>query len=297
MGEQGESRGTPRSRREVIVKAGVVGAVAWTAPVVASLASPAAAASGGIIPPPPGCVRFPSFTGLSAFNVQATQFGSPTNTFPAIGPANELRLTDVNTLGLGVSAWYSTPQPVSGGFTTDFQFRLSNPVDLPADGIAFVIQNQASNALGGEGGDMGYTGITNSLAIELDIWDNGIDQGPPVAVWDPNGNHVAVHSNGTGANNANESLVSLSATDDLTSVPGPTLADGNVHTLQITYAGTTLTVSLDGTPRPLLTVSSLDVNTLLGLAGGPAYVGFTGATGGATADQDILNWNFCPTPP
>lgn len=39
-----------QSRRDVIVKAGVAGAVAWTAPTILSMNSPAAAASGGATP-------------------------------------------------------------------------------------------------------------------------------------------------------------------------------------------------------------------------------------------------------
>jgi hypothetical protein len=48
-----------------------------------------------------------------------------------------------------------------------------------ADGFAFVIQNNVNttSALGGVGGQMGFGGINNSLAIAFDTWQNpGQDQ-------------------------------------------------------------------------------------------------------------------------
>ncbi len=96
------------------------------------------------------------------------------------------------------SAWFTTPQPITGGFISTFTFQLTPGQPIPADGIAFVIQNAPSplTALGGTGGAVGYgqgtdssgnvvNGLQNSLAIEFDSYDNG---------WDPDGNHVAVQS-------------------------------------------------------------------------------------------------------
>ncbi|NYC32247.1 hypothetical protein B0H42_004878 [Clostridium saccharobutylicum] len=50
----------------------------------------------------------------------------------------------------------------------------SNPdVFAPgADGIVFVINNN-TNGLGTEGAGIGYQGITNSIGIEFDTYDNG----------------------------------------------------------------------------------------------------------------------------
>src|SRR4029077_167464 len=40
---------------------------------------------------------------------------------------------------------------------------------------------------------------------------------------------------------------------------------------------------------------SVNLATLLNLDNGTAYVGFTGATGAASENNDILSWNFAPT--
>ena len=212
-----------------------------------------------------------------------------------------LRLTPNATFTAG-SAWFNTPQPVSGAFSTTFMFELTGGnTDLsPADGIAFVIQNSALNALGPDGCGIGYGddtsgcatttgGIPNSLVVEFDTYQN-LD--------DPNNNHVAIQSCGTSPNSSDNLPGGL---------PGPcnlainanlpiTLADGNYHTVTITYTGastTLLDVILDGTD---LFPGGITINlaTLLSLNSGNAWVGFTAATGGGDDNQDILNWTFTP---
>src|SRR5262249_48960031 len=122
-------------------------------------------------------------------------------------------LTSANTNQHG-SAWFKLQQPISTGFTSAFQFKISSTnscfrCGFPADGLAIVIQNDPAGT-----GALGYTGngqnisygnndsatasgpgqaIKNSLAIELDAHQNS-DYG------DPNGNHIAVQS--CGPNNA-----------------------------------------------------------------------------------------------
>ncbi|ETW00731.1 hypothetical protein, variant [Aphanomyces invadans] len=82
------------------------------------------------------------------------------------GPA--LQLTGSAPFLTG-AAWYPRPQNVREGFTTTFQFRLSNPSvhckfmdDVSThcrarggDGFAFVIQNQDGTAIGRGGADVG----------------------------------------------------------------------------------------------------------------------------------------------
>src|SRR5215469_14902257 len=44
-------------------------------------------------------------------------------------------------------------------FSTFFQFRMTDPVYQSSDGMAFVIQAESPNALGGSGGCLGYAGF------------------------------------------------------------------------------------------------------------------------------------------
>ena len=233
------------------------------------------------------------------------------------GGQQVLRLTQDGSQQQAGSAWYTTQQPVSQGFTTVFQFQITHSVGSgPADGFAFLIQNSTNfdcgdcetgptNALGGPGGDLGYgsqpyeelSPIDNSIAIEFDTYQNG---------WDPNNNHVAVQSCGT-ANNTQEHYSTYPtyfqctsgpqsgkpATLGIAPMPGLTLADGNVHTVTLQYAPGTLKIFIDNNGTPVLTVP-VTIGTLLNLNAGMAYVGFTGATGAATENNDILSWYFTP---
>ncbi|MFY9527527.1 MAG: L-type lectin-domain containing protein [Candidatus Acidiferrales bacterium] len=244
--------------------------------------------------------NFPNFS--SRTNLTLNGNAAPSGT----GTSTVLRLTP-NVAGQVGSVWFNTQQVVSNGFTTTFQFRISNPSTPPADGLAFVIQNSAASttAIGPGGGGIGYgtnldssgTGITDSLAVEFDTFQN---------TGDPNANHVAVQSCGTGANSSDETALfgdsetpcNLGTNSELPI----TLADGNVHTVVINYdptssdacdGGPALKVYLDGN-TPVLR-ACVNVATRLSLGtGGTAWVGFTGATGADDEDNDILNWSFTP---
>ena len=89
------------------------------------------------------------------------------------------------------------------------------------------------------------------------------------------------------------------------------MAAGETHTVRITYApGVTpsaskLRVYFDGASTATLTVTvdlqHMDqagnphvVGTTILDGNGKAWVGFTGSTGGAWLNQDLLNWKFTP---
>jgi hypothetical protein len=216
-----------------------------------------------------------------------------------------------NALGDASAAWSGTQQQVESGFMTSFQFQIT-PLEQyvqPADGLAFVIQGSpmGANAIGGGGGDIGYagtpntatpdTGIPNSLAIEFDTYDNGDPSHN-----DPNANHIAILSDGTARNQGNHTASLLhvtTGTPDDPGDPGFTLADGMLHTVTITYtpssanAPGTLTVSVDNLSTATLS-TQVDLGSFLGLSGGQAWVGFTGASGANGEYGDIYNWSFGP---
>jgi Legume lectin domain len=213
-----------------------------------------------------------------------------------------LRLTPATTLQAG-SAWFNTPQAVAGGFSTTFKFQLSGvslcsvpdtdtTTPCPADGIAFVIQNSGTGALGPAGCGIGFggtttgcnsgTGITNSLAVEFDTFNNGGSDGN-------SGNHVAVQSCGTGPNTVDETgPCSLARNYGLP----VTLADGGIHSVTISYASGKLSVSLDN--NDLFPGGIAFDLTSIGLTNGTALVGFTGSTGASVENNDILSWTFTP---
>jgi hypothetical protein len=197
-----------------------------------------------------------------------------------------LRLVPVSTFR-GGSAYYYQKQrlSLSGGWTTTFQFRITNPTDGGADGFSFIIQDASANALGSLGGRIGYEGIPRSLAVEFDTWQN-----TESGFGDPDDNHVAVHTRWQQPNSAGVDARLGWAN------PGFNLEDGQVHTATITYNGSgQLNIVLDNVS--VLTVT-FDHNNYLSIldASGFAWVGFTAATGGVGEDIDILSWSFTPVP-
>jgi len=256
-----------------------------------------------------------------------TDFSSTTNLTlngSAVAPVNNgtskvLRLTPAAMSQAG-SAWFNIRQPVSGGFTTTFQFQFTRPAETtPADGIAFVIQNSSLTALGQGGGSIGYAdgggscgetlcdtggGIPNSLAVEFDTYNNG------GATGDPNANHIAVQSCGVIEGTPQRNSPAHASPNDynfpdclIGTVASPItiMSDGAVHTVIIDYAPPscfgdcgqgTLTVNLDGT---VVSTTSVTIDNELNLnTGGNAWVGFTSGTGFYFENHDILSWTFTP---
>ena len=168
------------------------------------------------------------------------------------------------------SAFYTTPVNIQA-FTTNFSFKLTDPV---ADGFTFTIQNAGLTALGGIGGSLGYAGIGNSVAIKFDLFQNA---------GDPSNNSAGIFVDGA--------LPIGPASIDLTG-SGINLHSGDKMDANLTYDGTILTLTI----IDLVTLASwshpfvIDIPATVG--GNAAYVGFTGATGGESATQQILRWTF-----
>jgi hypothetical protein len=196
----------------------------------------------------------------------------------SIYSANTLRLTP-ELQGQHGAAWHRNRVHLAGGFVSQFTFRVSS-TPPPADGFAFVIQNEGPDALGGQGHAIGYgtndvPGITWSLAVEFDTFP---------------GTDLGVQTRGRLPNDSDD-IYSLGQ-----AFP-PSFADDQLHTCLILYAPGTLDVFLDGAASPVLSVpvdlNDINGESILG-ATGCAWVGFTAATGGFFSSHDILSWSLGP---
>ena len=248
------------------------------------------------------------------------------------GGAGELLQVTPNSSQQRGYAWYTTPQPVGNSFSTTFAFQLTGASNPPADGFAFVIQNSSTGAstvgpTGSDGCGLGFGddpsgdgaqcvnatgGITNSVAVGFKTYDSGAGLSYSDSVF--------VASNGIGPNcvdvvgdvvtGTSTPVSCVIAENDLggtnpgadgCGASGTCLADGNVHTVTITYttqpsalqtncSAGCLDVILDGTD---LFPQGVSFNmTSIGLTNNTAYVGFTGATGGSVENNNILSWVF-----
>jgi hypothetical protein len=180
------------------------------------------------------------------------------------------------------SAWFQTPQPLDdpaiGGFTAQFVYHMSfvpqSSFD-PSEGITFSLQNSPAGtaALGGNGGGLGYSGITKSASVQLNL-ATFLDT--PGTVLNTQGK--------TGQDGGNAYLptapVNLKSTDPI------------LVTLSYNSAQTKLTEALvDLTTKQSFTTSYTD-NLATEVSGPTAFIGITGATGGGTSTQSVTNFTF-----
>ncbi len=182
---------------------------------------------------------------------------------------------------LGASATFST--------TFQFQFTKTGGID-PADGISFVLA-ASPTGLGTGGGDIGYGGVGNSVAIEFDTFNNGSSDGN-------SSNHVAIDENGNidnGSSEGDQNLTNVYGNASCGFAGGAScLSNGQIWTATIGYDGTglslTLSNPLEGSPDIIYSNLPIDIASFLG--SNTAYVGFTAGTGSGFEQQTVLNWQF-----
>jgi len=187
----------------------------------------------------------------------------------AAATANDLSLTNGGG-GRASSAFIKTPISSSANFTSTFDFTM-NPGSQPfqADGLTFIIQNAGAgaSALGGSGGFLAANGIVPSVGIAFRsfLFDEAV-----------------IFQNG-----------------DVTSGPSNAFSLGSNPTNHVSVTATYLnhllsfTATNSDTNQTISNSLPIDLTTL----GASVFIGFTGATGGATSIQDVANWNLSVDPP
>jgi hypothetical protein len=198
-----------------------------------------------------------------------------------------LTLSNDSVPGKATSAIDNTQQSISA-FTATFTYQESpaagynvndTPVPsgdgtAPADGITFVLETDPSgvNALGDNGGSLGYgagpnaTAITPSVAFEINLFDE--------------------HVLGT-------NLVTNGAVGTYLSSLPVNINSGDSIQVTLTYDGTNLQEQLlDTTTSDTFshTYAIGDITSVLG--GSNAWVGFTGGTGLYASTQTVSDFSF-----
>jgi large repetitive protein len=217
------------------------------------------------------------------------------------------QLTPNNNFAMG-AVWSDTPLDLSQSFeiVSDVSFGC-NEGQNGADGIAFVLQNQGPIEPTGIGGKLGYEGISPSLAVQFDTYqDNPIDfpeiNDPP----DPNPfnlqpyAHVGLMKNG----NISHSIPGDINLDDLGTMPFTPffidVSDCNSfsnHQLTISWDVTTTTFKVEycyfdlvsGSPQGPYTVVDKVIDISAEIFSGQTSInwGFTASTGGETNTQEV----------
>jgi Bacterial lectin/Domain of unknown function (DUF1929) len=136
------------------------------------------------------------------------------------------------------------------------------PKQAAADGMTFVLDNDPKgvNAVGGTGGNLGAIGLQNGLAIEFNTYQNA---------------HTEIINTAAGPGGALTPATNLG-----------NIVDGRWHQVDVTWDSQAQTLrywvdgKLDGTLTGNIATQYLGGQTT-------AYVGFTGATGGAHDIQQV----------
>ncbi len=130
---------------------------------------------------------------------------------------------------LSGGVWYDNPIDFDSDFTifyqNNFGFRDSNG----ADGMALVFKGNSTPVLGGAGGGLGYAGITPSLVIEFDTWQN-------TELGDPSFDHISIMRNGEPNHNNSSSNLSGPIQASATSF---NIEDDAIHEVKIEWNATT----------------------------------------------------------
>jgi hypothetical protein len=220
----------------------------------------------GIATPPP----------VITFNTTGTDWTINNNNSPNAAITNGTLLLTDGANSEVASAFYNTPQ-YDGGFAAFFTYQEADGSAPLADGATFCIQNSpaGASALGGGGGELGFYGIGNSAALELNIYTGS-----------SGGRGIQFGTNGA-------TPASPSPTPPYFSCAPVNLASAHPINVRLFYSQGVVSVKLVDATTGDSFLTSQNIGDLRGIIGSDsAYVGFTAATGGLNAIQTISNFRF-----
>jgi hypothetical protein len=180
---------------------------------------------------------------------------------------------------------FSTTQlQASTGFSTAFQWRINDPAGISdgaavgADGLVFTVQTESSSA-GQAGEGIGYQGITPSVAVKFDTFQNAANN-------DPSSNYIGVATDGD-INNADYPGGQTNVATNFD--------NGTIWSAWVDYNGSALSVyavDANTTVKPSTPLLTYTVNIPSILGQDNAFVGFTSADGASSENTYLLDWTY-----
>ena len=184
------------------------------------------------------------------------------------------------------SVWNENKINLNESIRIEFDIYLGNN-DGGADGVVFGLQ-KLSTSIGVSGGGMGMQGVSPSLGVYIDTYQN-------TDVNDPADDHISININGNLDHNSNSN------------VDGPVnlanVEDGNWRRFIVDWNATTTTldVFLVNTLTPIVSYTSDIVTSIFG-NDSLVFWGFTGSTGNlhnvqkfcTVTDLESPEINSCP---
>jgi len=215
---------------------------------------------------------FLPFSGKGQFFVNA----NASITTPECSDSTTTYLLTANIPNQSGQIWNTKKINLTQRFDVQFQmFMGTKTYSVGADGMTFALQNIGITATGSPGGGLGFQGLTPSLAVEFDTYQNG---------WDPAYCHTAIEKNGD-IDHTDLSGNNLAGPTKLSPI-NAALPDGAWHNVEIIWnpADDSLSVYFDCVFR--IGYQGDIVDSIFG--GNPnLYWGFTGGTGAAYNNQEV----------
>ncbi|HBP45993.1 MAG TPA: hypothetical protein DD635_08815 [Flavobacteriales bacterium] len=173
------------------------------------------------------------------------------------------------------TVWYSDLIDLSEPFDLNFTMNFGTFDATGADGMVFVLQDVGTNAIGQNGGALGFSGFNPSFGIEFDTWQNG-EYGDLIQ------DHIGFVSNGS-VDHAPPSGLGGPVTAN---VNGSNIEDGEDHTVRITWDPNMQIIAVYFDCELRL---ANQVDLINSIFSGQQYVywGFTGSTGGSFNNQSV----------
>ena len=165
--------------------------------------------------------------------------------------------------------WYDNPIDFDSDFTIFYQNYFGNKDLDGADGMALVFKGNPTAVIGNAGGGVGYEGISPSLVIEFDTYQNA-DLGDPS--WD----HISIMRNGNPSHN---NLASNLAGPIQASATSLNVEDGATHEVKIEWIAATNILNVYFDCQLRLSLNQNVKNTIFS-GDDTVYFGFVGSTGG-----------------
>ncbi len=187
----------------------------------------------------------------------------------AVSQGNNCYIITPDQLTRTGGAWFDNAIDFDTDFTIDFTGNFGNKDTNGADGMALVFKTNPTAILGNSGGGMAYEGISTSLIVEFDTFQNS-------SLGDPFFDHIAVQTNGIPNH--------LNPTNNLAgpvqaSSTNPNIEDNQVHNVRIEWNATSnvFSVFFDCILRLSFTQ---DLKSTVFNNANNTYIGFVGSTGG-----------------
>lgn len=178
------------------------------------------------------------------------------------------RLTRERDNELG-SVFYRNQINLLQSFTLEATLNFGDRNGSGADGMAFIFAKDP-NLLGSTGEGMGFGGISPSLIVELDDYQNNSNS-------DPGSDHIAIMKNGDPDHGSNNNLAGPEQLQNI--------EDGNDHCFRIEWDAQNLILIAALDNREVIYFGNIIIEIF---SGNPqVYFGFTASTGGSNNRQTV----------